>query len=121
MMKELLRHLAIKPATERYPAEKREMPKGFRGKLKFFPEKCVGCKLCVQDCPSGAIEIRKIGDKQFEAVIYLGKCIYCAQCVDSCIKKALEATPEYELAQTNKAKLTVVFHATPNEGIKKAT
>jgi formate hydrogenlyase subunit 6/NADH:ubiquinone oxidoreductase subunit I len=118
MLEELLRSLTKKPATVRYPAQGRDMPKGFRGKLIFDPEKCVGCKLCMRDCPTGAIEIRKIKEKEFEAVINLGKCIYCAQCVDSCMKKALEATPEYELAQLDNAKLKVTFHVLHKEGTK---
>jgi len=112
----LIQSLFKKPATINYPAIRSGMPKGFRGKLKFYPEKCIGCKLCMRDCPSGAIEIRKLNEKAFEAVIDLGKCIYCAQCVDSCLKKALEVTPEYELAQLDNAKLRVTFHAPSEEG-----
>jgi formate hydrogenlyase subunit 6/NADH:ubiquinone oxidoreductase subunit I len=118
MLRELLGSLMKKPATVKYPAQGREMPKGFRGKLKFYPERCVGCKLCMRDCPTGAIEIRKVNENEFEAVIDLGKCIYCAQCVDSCLKKALEVTPEYELAQLDNTKLKVTFHAPPKEGTK---
>lgn len=115
MIGELLRSLKKKPATVKYPAEGRAMSKGFRGKLKFYPEKCVGCKLCVRDCPSGAIDIRKINEKEFEAVIDLGRCIYCAQCVDSCMKNALESTEEYEIAQLDNTKLKETFNALPKE------
>jgi len=65
--------------------------------------------MCMRDCPAGAITIRKVADKVFEADIDLGKCIYCAQCVDSCPKKALEATSEFELASTDREKLKVTF------------
>ena len=95
------------------------MPKGFRGKLKFIPELCVGCKLCMKDCPSGAITINKVGEKQFECEIDLGKCIYCGQCVDSCMKKALEITDQFELAQLDRKKLKVVYRAEPENGTKK--
>ncbi len=111
MLRQVLKSILKKPVTIMYPYEKLEMPDKFRGKLKFSPEKCIGCKMCMKDCPTGAITINKIGEKKFEAVIDLDKCIYCAQCVDSCPKKALEATKEVELAQLDKGKLRVIFDA----------
>lgn len=115
MVQLVLQSLFLKPATVNYPAEKMPMPKNFRGKLKFEAEKCIGCLICVKDCPTNAITIRKIGDKQFEAEVDLGKCIYCAQCVDSCPKKALAITPEFELAGFDRGKLKVIIH---NDGLK---
>jgi formate hydrogenlyase subunit 6/NADH:ubiquinone oxidoreductase subunit I len=116
MMSEVLRSLFKKPATNKYPYEKLEMPSGIRGKLQFHPAKCIGCKLCMKDCPSGAITINKIGEKQFEAIIDLGRCIYCGQCVDSCLKKALEITRDLELAQLDPKNLKVVFRGEAKTG-----
>ena len=47
MIKQVLESIFKKPATTRYPYIKdpREaQPENFRGKLKFYPEKCIGCK-----------------------------------------------------------------------------
>ncbi len=115
----LIQSLFKRPATVNYPAESSGMPKGFRGKLKFNPSLCIGCKMCVRDCPTGAIEIRKTGEKQFEAQINLGKCIYCGQCVDSCVEKALEITGEFELAKLDPEKLKVIFRAETKDSPQK--
>jgi len=115
MIAETLGSLFKKPATENYPADKEGMPKGFRGKIKFDASKCIGCKLCMKDCPANAITINKVGDK-YEAVIDLGKCIYCGQCVDSCAKKALDITDEFELAQLDSSKLKVNLDDGPKKG-----
>lgn len=111
MIYQVLGSLFKKAATTRYPFVKAQMPKDFRGKLRFTPERCIGCKACMRDCPADAITIRKVGEKKFEAEIDLAKCISCAQCVYSCPRNALEATPEFELAQQDRTKLKVVFHA----------
>lgn len=109
MLYEVLRHLTKKVATVFYPFIKIEMADKFRGKLNFHSENCIGCKMCMRDCPANAINIIKIGDKKFECEIYLEKCIYCAQCVYVCPKKALESTKEFELAQLDKNKFKVRF------------
>lgn len=121
MLKVVLEHVVKKPATLKYPQEPHAMPKGFRGKIKFYAEKCIGCKMCMRDCPAHAITIRKIDEKKFEAEFDLGRCVYCAQCVDSCLKKALEATEEFELAQLEKGKLKVVFREGPQNPAPKGT
>jgi formate hydrogenlyase subunit 6/NADH:ubiquinone oxidoreductase subunit I len=110
MIREVLGSVFKKAATTTYPfGKKTEMPKNFRGELRFYPEKCICCKLCMRDCPTGAITIRKVSEGKIEAEIDLAKCIYCGQCVDVCPKKALESTPAFELAQVDHGKLKVVF------------
>lgn len=113
MIKEVLAHVLRKPVTVQYPAVKIEMPPQFRGRLKFDAAKCIGCKLCVRDCPAGAIAITKRPDGGIDAEIDLSKCIYCAQCVDSCPKSALEATGEFELAGLDRDNLKLVYHGQP--------
>jgi formate hydrogenlyase subunit 6/NADH:ubiquinone oxidoreductase subunit I len=96
-----------KPATLLYPYEKEIMPLGFRGKLTFYAERCVNCKLCMKDCPSEAIQINVIGEKKYQAIVNLGRCLFCGQCVLSCNKDALAMTTNYELAGSDRPGLTV--------------
>ncbi len=116
MAQQLLGSALKKPVTISYPAEEVKMPEGFRGKIKFFPLRCIGCKLCMRDCPSEAIEIIKVGEKQFKAQFNLGRCIYCAQCVDSCNKNALAITDDFELAQLDPQKLKIEYNDRSEEG-----
>jgi formate hydrogenlyase subunit 6/NADH:ubiquinone oxidoreductase subunit I len=96
-----------KPATLLYPYEKATMPKGFRGRLIFYPERCVFCKLCMKDCPSEAIQINKLGEKQYQAIVNLGRCLFCGQCTLSCNKDALEMSTNYELATTQAGAMSI--------------
>ncbi len=107
ILPEALRSLLKKPATLGYPFVKQEKPAHYRGRLVFDASKCIGCRLCMRDCPSNAIEIVKVGEKQFRAVVRLDKCIYCAQCCDSCMKGALECSKEFELANFKRGDLKI--------------
>jgi formate hydrogenlyase subunit 6/NADH:ubiquinone oxidoreductase subunit I len=113
MIRQVLGSIFKRPATIRYPFVKTAMPDHFRGKIVFNPDLCIGCKICMKDCPSNAITITKVGDRQFDCEIDLAKCIYCAQCVDSCPKKALDSTKEFELASLDGSKLKAVYHGRP--------
>jgi formate hydrogenlyase subunit 6/NADH:ubiquinone oxidoreductase subunit I len=111
MIVEALKQLLRRPATLRYPATKAVVPPRFRGKIIFRAERCVGCRLCVKDCPADAIKIEKLEDGRFAAVFDLDRCVFCAQCVESCNKEALETSPDFELATADKARLRVRFDA----------
>jgi formate hydrogenlyase subunit 6/NADH:ubiquinone oxidoreductase subunit I len=113
MISTVLRSLFRKPATTRYPKVPFIMPDRFRGAPVVDSKGCIGCKICVRDCPSGAITIHTVGEKRFEVEIDLGRCVYCGQCADSCPKKVIEISPSFELAQIDRNKLKVVFHADP--------
>ncbi len=103
---EVFSSLGKPPATVKYPFEKAEVPEDLRGKIAFDAKNCIGCKMCMRDCPAKAIEIEKVGEeKVFKAVFHLDRCIYCAQCVDSCPRNALHYTPQFELAQYERKKL----------------
>lgn len=103
-----LKHLTKKPATTSYPFTPIKVEPNYRGKLEFDPEKCIGCNLCVRDCPAYAIKITNIGtkeEKKFQLTYDMDHCIFCAQCVDSCRKGALSMTQNVELAAFDRKSL----------------
>ena len=120
MLPEVLSNALKTPATSQYPFVKAEKPKSFRGKIVSYEANCIGCKICMRDCPAGAITITKVADKKFEVTMELDKCIYCGQCVDSCPKKALDITNQFELASLDRKTLTVRINAEtePQEAAK---
>jgi len=76
-----------------------ETPPGFRGKIKYDKDKCIGCKLCIKVCPSGAIEFKP---EEKKIKIYLARCTFCSQCNDICPVKCLSMSDEFLLADANK-------------------
>ncbi|RLF01997.1 MAG: NADH-quinone oxidoreductase [Thermoprotei archaeon] len=92
-----------------------ETPPGFRGKLEYDIDECVGCGLCAQVCPSKAIEL--VRDKKWiimhckdgaklaaplKIKIYVSRCVFCGQCVDICPRKCLRMSDEFLLANEDK-------------------
>jgi formate hydrogenlyase subunit 6/NADH:ubiquinone oxidoreductase subunit I len=108
---ELLRSLFKKPVTVRYPFEKTPVPAGFRGNVVFDPAKCIGCNICVNDCPAEAIDIIRVSEteKKFKMILHNDRCIHCAQCVDSCPTKAYHMDTEYETAAFSRHHLKIEY------------
>lgn len=53
------------------------------------PEECIGCGICVQQCPADAIEL-----VDMKAVIDPEKCIACGICAQGCPTEAIYAPGE---------------------------
>ena len=119
---ELLGYLSDTPATREYPFSKAPVPKGFRGVPRMKPGICVGCKACVRDCTSEAIEIilkppsssdlppeegKKVA-KKFQMILYLDRCIHCARCAEVCPKDAIYLDEEFEMANFTRDALRLV-------------
>ena len=113
MERELLKNAFSKPCTLVYPFEKREMPKGSRGRHDYDEAKCTGCGMCSRVCPSFAIELKGLGPKCEGLKINLGACLFCQQCEESCPTGAIWLTTAYELAVLNKADEILEFNRTP--------
>jgi formate hydrogenlyase subunit 6/NADH:ubiquinone oxidoreductase subunit I len=108
---ELLRSLFKKPATVKYPFEKDPVPRDFRGNVVCNAPKCIGCMICVNDCPAEAIDIIRISEteKKFKMILHNDRCIHCAQCVDSCPTKAYRMDGEFELAVLDRHQLKIEY------------
>ncbi len=110
MVPQLIKMLGRKSDTVLYPAVKAKVSERFRGSLAFHQDKCIGCKLCMRNCPSNAILIERVEgveEKLFKATVLMDKCIFCGQCVDSCNKNALENSSSFELACSDRNCLKV--------------
>lgn len=95
-----MKNLFSKPSTENFPAVPKEAPEGYRGRIMFHPDKCIGCGLCIRVCSPGAItkivEKQDDGDKitmEFD----LSSCTFCQTCQDFCAKNAIELLPDYAM------------------------
>jgi formate hydrogenlyase subunit 6/NADH:ubiquinone oxidoreductase subunit I len=74
-------------------------PPGFRGKIAYDREKCIGCQLCVKICPAKAIEF--IPDEK-KVRIFVARCCFCSQCNDVCPTNCLSMTSEFLLSSYDK-------------------
>jgi electron transfer flavoprotein alpha subunit len=63
------------------------MPKNLKGieVAEIFPDKCIGCQICVAECPVGAIEMSGA-----VALIDPEVCIGCGKCFDVCPVQAVK-------------------------------
>jgi len=111
---ELFRSLTKKRATILYPAEKVEVPEGFRGRIEVRDDLCIGCSKCAVACPADAIEM--VAEKGEKKIAYAGKeiarkkhpevnllsCIRCDVCEEVCPTnpKAIYITVKFSGAST---------------------
>jgi len=103
-----MKNLTKKPITLRYPSEKATPVEGIRAKVAWDIEKCIGCGLCPQVCPSKAIELTGKGSEA-EITYYLDRCLFCGECVDICPTKTIKTTSEFELAFTSRKETTIYY------------
>ncbi len=121
MVKELFRQLFRRPFTNKFPSKRvpesvngflkrvkqgkaRANPpvpvcEGFRGRVEYHKERCIGCRLCVMVCPADAVVFLP---KEKKIKYHLFRCSFCGMCVEVCPVKALLFTDEFLLADYRK-------------------
>lgn len=108
-MKEALTKLFSKPSCAMYPAVPSEAAPKYRGRIKYNPEKCIGCGMCERVCAGGAItrtlEPQEDGSTKVTLSFNLGSCTFCANCADFCNAKAIELTGDYHMIATKEEDL----------------
>lgn len=112
-----IRYFFSKPVTLRYPEVYYDLPERFRGaqvlkRHEDGKERCVGCGLCAEICPSRAIAMETSEGEDHEKVvdsyvIDLGLCIYCGYCQEVCPVHAVFLGQEFELTVTDPGMLRV--------------
>jgi len=101
VIKALLARLQQGHRTVSFPKGTPVLPERFQGRPVVDSAKCAaGCKLCVDNCPTGAIK------KENNVLsIDMGRCLFCSQCQECCSCGAIRFSGEYRLAARTKRDL----------------
>jgi formate hydrogenlyase subunit 6/NADH:ubiquinone oxidoreductase subunit I len=92
MTPHIMRNLAARKATRRYPVETRAHFDKVRGELVNDIVRCIFCGICAVKCPSQCIAVdKKAGTWTCDPFV----CIYCGVCVDICPSKSLYQLTRY--------------------------
>ena len=96
--------------TDEEPLEEKTGVDGYRGKLVFNEELCIGCGLCMRVCAGNAItkEVEKKDEGEKITMIFdLYSCTFCGLCNEFCPKKAIQFTNEIIMVERNKENLII--------------
>lgn len=100
LSRQVLLHGSRKPYTNPFPdGPPVPVPKGFRGKIQYDQEECIGCQMCIRVCPAGVFHYDK---EERKIDLWISRCIFCAQCVEACPKGVLRMSHEFLLANYSK-------------------
>lgn len=109
-LKHALGNLFSKPSTFNFPAENVDAKPGYRGRIAYYPDKCVNCGMCIKVCGPIAITRTSEDVPEGEKITYefdLTSCTFCGMCQDFCSTKAIEMTPDYHMVATDVRDLVV--------------
>lgn len=102
-----------------YPKNKVPKTEGeyWRGELKFYPEKCIGCLACVYNCPARTISVSPSG-KTFKLTYDYEKCFFCSMCQRKCPTGAIVLTHKSVMIEKDRSKFKTEGKVTHGRGEK---
>jgi formate hydrogenlyase subunit 6/NADH:ubiquinone oxidoreductase subunit I len=81
---------------------------GHRARLAIS-NKCVGCEMCIQFCPTEALGVTTGENKQVTLWLDAARCTACGLCVRACFKKAISYTEEISLVELATSKYAPIW------------
>ncbi|QIJ03700.1 4Fe-4S dicluster domain-containing protein [Shewanella chilikensis] len=106
MLRVLLKNLQKGPATDPFPFGDTFTPKGLRGRVRFDPAACSGCRMCEHVCAAGAIRFTESA-KGLEFTLWHNSCTFCGMCEHYCVPQAIHLTEDWHLAHRQQDKYTM--------------
>jgi NADH-quinone oxidoreductase subunit I len=117
--------------TLMYPHEYIKLDTGYRGFIVLIYDKCIGCGSCARICPTRAMRMIFLPQKEGERarkkypVINYNRCVFCGYCVDICPTEALYHVPYHDIVYHSMQELVLTLdefqkepeYATAKEGI----
>ena len=97
-VKEALTKLFSKPSTIAFPAAPSPAKPNYRGRIIFYPDKCINCNMCERVCAGQAISHTSEPCEEGEKItrqFYLGSCTFCSHCASFCTHGAIELSDDY--------------------------
>lgn len=112
-----LKNFFRRSVTLQYPEQREELPERFRGRLYLDQNICVGCSMCEEACPNGALVMVPWGEVEapsgaigqekaaprgpikIHPQVDIAMCTYCGWCEYVCPTGAIRHTRDFELAR----------------------
>ena len=86
------------------------LPPRTRSSMVLEPEKCISCRLCLNVCPNGVINLTSEKDENNKKVLKtytmnIGRCLLCGLCTEACPTGAIGLSQEFENAVYSREEL----------------
>jgi len=100
-LKIAVKNLFSKPSTVLYPFVPVDVRPDYRGRIEYYPEKCINCGMCQKVCSPQAIttvEETTPDGKDIHFTFDLTSCTFCGTCEDFCEHGAIRLSQDFHMA-----------------------